>query len=103
MIILKVYTDYLKADADLYSFGNMNYKNIVKFHDKLQHGQGYADVELANGVKVDFRVFSNLEDAHKQISGKVYTFVEYHSDFITLSSDIRQFIQSRIRDPRDYS
>ena len=103
MLILKVYTDYLKADNDLYSFGNMNYKHTVKFHDMLRHKDGWADIELANGVRAEFRVITSLEDAHRQIAGKIYSFVEYHADFVSLPADIRQFIQSRIRDPRDYS
>ena len=103
MQILKVYTDALKADNDLYSFGNMNYKHVVAFQDMIEHKEGYAKIELANGVKIEFRIITSLEDAHKQISGNVYTFVEYHADFVSLSSDIRQFIQSRIRDPKDYS
>lgn len=103
MKILKVYTDYLKAEIDLHSFGNMNYKETVNSLDMLKHRDGFADIELSNGVEVEFRVINNLEDAHTQIAGKIYSFVEYHADFVSLSEDIRQFIQSRIRDPKDYS
>ncbi len=101
MLILKVYTDQERLKKDLRSLAMDNDKWVVNYHDFDNLYGAYGDVELGNGIRFQFRLIKNLTDAHKQISGFRYPFVEYHSDGVP--QDVKDFILSRIRDPRDYN
>lgn len=101
MQILKVYTDPVKLKEHLYSIAIENDKWVVNFHDFTDHDPAYGEVELGNGIRFQFRLLRTLSDAHQQISGFRFPFVEYHSDDVP--QDVKEFILSRIRDPRDYS
>lgn len=101
MQILKVYTDPIKLKKHLYSLALENDKWVVNFHDFTDHHPTYGEVELGNGIRFQFRLLRTLTDAHRQISGFRFPFVEYHSDDVP--QEVKDFILSRIRDPRDYS
>lgn len=101
MLILKVYTDISKLREHLYSIGTANEHYVTAFHDCLDYKRPYADVVLANGIKFQFRLLRTLSDAHEQIAGCRYPFVEYHSDDVP--QDVKDFILSRLGDPKDYS
>lgn len=95
MRILKVYTDDLVMHRAVQGIGTDNDKWVVNYNKHEQH------LELANGVVFHFKNIKTLADAQYQISGCIYSFVEFHSEEIT--QEAKEFIWSRVRDPMDYS
>lgn len=95
MRILKVYTNHEMLDKAVQEIGTDNDKWVVNYNADKKH------IELANGVIFHFKNIKTLADAHYQISGCIYSFVEFHSDEITQQA--KEFIWSRVRDPKDYS
>lgn len=95
MRILKVYTDNISLHKAVQGIGIDNDKWVVNYNKDEKH------IELANGVIFHFKNIKTLSDAHYQISESVYSFVEFHSDEITQQA--KEFIWSRVRDPKGYS
>lgn len=101
MKILKVYSDPDVMKMAAVKIGTDMDKWVCNYHDIQGVDERILDIELLNGVVFHFRVITDLHQAMNYTSGCVYPFVEFTSEFI--SDDARNFIMSRIRDPRDYS
>lgn len=98
MLILKVYTDSTEMRKAAVKMGTDMDNWVCNYHDM---GYPFVDIELVNGIRFEFRTINNLEEAMYYTAAPCYTFVEYHSDIV--SQDVKNFILSRIRDPRDYA
>lgn len=95
MRILKVFSEGESLKKEMQMFYKDNFILVARCSDTDNI------IELVNGIKVDYRMINTLQDAMWQVAGCVYTFVEFRSD--QTSAEAREFIQSRIRDPREYS